>query len=315
MILFSQTREDPSVELTAIEYLNRDDLDIFIIGSGGCTLLSLVSGTDKLRNIDVLDKNIDQLYLVQLKMSLYYDLKVNELYLPFVEGRLNETFMRAILNNLKLLDENCRQYWEKNINLVYEGINRIGAHEKLFRELVNTNFDYERVFNRQRLMDIFEFRDVDNQLKSQFSDHYEGVMDVYKLLYKSPDENYFYNQIMKGEYDGDIPLYIKNMDQKNDAHVYYIHSELLEYMSNTNKKYDIIQISNVADWMEKRNVILLLKLMYRNLNKGGLIIMRKLNGDINLNDIIKASDMYKIIDNTIIDKSYFYKEVIIAQKI
>lgn len=315
MILFSQTREDPQVELKAIEYLKKDNIDIFLIGSGGCTLLSLLSSVDKLRNIDVLDKNREQLYLIQLKMSLYYELEMSEMFLPFIEGRLNERFMWAILNNLKLLDKECKQFWMRNINLIYEGINKIGTYEKLFRELVDSNFDYEKVFDRQKLANLFGFQAVNNTLKCQFSDHFEGVMDVYKLLYQYSNENYFYNQIMKGEYEGDMPLYLQNINRKNDAHVYYINDDLLNYMGYYNKKYDIIQTSNVTDWLDERDVVLLLKLLYKNLNKNGLIIMRKLNSDINLNDLIKRSGMFSIIDSTIIDKSYFYKEVIIAQKV
>ena len=59
----------------------------------------------------------------------------------------------------------------------------------------------------------------------------------------------------------------------------------------------------------------LLQIVYEHLYKNGIVVMRRLNSDINLVNTLRESKLFKILEENVMDKSFFYKEVIIARKI
>ena len=194
-ILFSQVREDPTIELYVINnYLNNKDISGLFIGSGGCTILSVIS--DRIKNIDVVDNNMCQLFLIQLKITIIKYLKNKNKILNFFEGDMNKTEYDNILKDVSNnLSKNCLEYWLNNKDFIYNGINQSGKFEIIFKELVNNNFDFEKVFSRDYLIGIFGESAVINSLNKEFSDHFKEIMNVYKNNYL-PEENYFYYQIL-----------------------------------------------------------------------------------------------------------------------
>lgn len=304
MIQFSQVWQDPSVELKAVNLFNKDNIDFFIIGSGGCTLLSLLNNIN-IKNLFVLDSNQEQIFLIQLKMMLYYNIENKNKYILFIEGKLNHDEVNKIFYNLNL-DEKCKNYWITHIDLIYKGINKIGNFELLLKNLVNNN---------SNIIDNNYSNLISNLSKTSFIEYFDIIIETYKIYYNNPTDNYFYNQIINFEYGNDLPLYLKNYNEKNNANIYYINHDLINFMNKTQKKFDIIQISNITDWMSEYKIIELLRDIYRRLNTNGIIILRRLSSDINLSDILNKINLYLIIDNNVIDKSFFYKEIIIARKI
>lgn len=314
MILFSQVREDPFVELEAIKYLPCDTNNVLMIASGGCTLITLATSS-KIKNIDVIDASQDQLYLVELKLAIFDLINNRNRYIAYIEGDMKKFDMYVYYKKCFLTPE-CRKYWDQRIELIYDGINKIGRFEKLFDELRESNYNFEKVFDRQYLIKIFGENAVINSLNQEFSDHFKNIINTYKKNYNKPDDNYFWSQIAYGYYQDDYPFY---MDYNINPYIQinFIQSNLTNYMNYltyTCNKYDLIQTSNITDWMDKLSVIKILVLIYKALNPHGIVVMRRLNSDINLKKIIKNTNLFNIYDD-IIDKSHFYKEVIIAQKI
>lgn len=312
MILFSQVREDPSVELNAIKLLNKNNLNVFIIASGGCTLLTLASlYANHINKVDALDINVEQIYLTQLKMALFYNLDKDK-YLEFIEGRLDKYEIMQIFESLPLSNR-CRKYWSENKDQLSYGINNIGKYEQLFRELKLSNFDYEKIFDKNYLSSIFGDSAVKHSNITSFSEHFEGILQIYKIYHDQPSDNYFYNQIINNNYQGDMPLYIKNYDNKNNLYVKYINNNLISYMKHNKEKYDFIHISNVTDWMDETHIINLLYDIHQRLIINGLLIIRRLNSDVIIKDILNKIKIYEIVNINTIDKTYFYKEVIVAR--
>ena len=142
-ILFSQVREDPDIELWYINNFvnnldNLDNLDkrYLIIGSGGCTILSLLAHINHDENIiiDVIDQNIEQLYLIKLKISVIKYFNDIDKVLLFFEGNFSEYEYDNIIINLDL-DDKCKTFWKNNMNIIYYGVNRSGVFERLFKVL------------------------------------------------------------------------------------------------------------------------------------------------------------------------------------
>jgi len=318
MIKFSQDRIDPQIELNACAMLDNkiDDIKTLIIGNAGCTLLSLISSKyiSKLNEIDVVDIDENQLYLVQLKVSLFYELENETLYLSFVEGRMDKILMRLLFDNLVTLTNECRMFWLSNMNLIYEGINNVGEWDKLFRKLVKeNNYNYKMTFTDEKIIEIFGKDFL--KLSTKYSEHIKEIMFINKLLYEKPETNYFYNWILKGVYDinNDIPKYIKNYDNAKLLQINYHHNDVISYLLSLdfNKKYDLISLLDVTDNMDKETFEALLFILQAKLSDNGIVVLRRMTGNIILNQIINDFDFFEIIDCTMIDKSYFYKEIIL----
>lgn len=310
-MIFSQVREDPNIEMHCIDLLNSKNIDILCICSGGCNILSMLS--DKINKIDGIDININQLFLTELKMSLCKYFSDKLAIIKFYQGEYDKDEYNNILNLLSLSIE-ARKYWYCNIDKIYYGINRVGKFEQLFRDLVNSNFNYKQIFDRENLIRVFGETAVIHSKKS-FSDHFHNIINTYQNLYM-PDDNYFYNQILYDKYNQkSLPPYLNNLDniKENLYKINLINSSFIQFINNCDSEsYHIIQTSNITDWINKSDMKNLILNIHRVLNKNGIVIMRRLLGDYILEEVV--SKYFKIIDAPL-DKSHFYSEIIIAQKI
>jgi S-adenosylmethionine:diacylglycerol 3-amino-3-carboxypropyl transferase len=307
--MFSQVREDPCIELNIHNKLINNNKRYLIVGSGGCTVLTLLSEIKDDVIIDVVDFNESQLYLIQLKISIicYFKSNINSI-LDFWEGVLPIDRIDYIFNKLKLTDK-CRNYWLNN-NLLHTGINQNGIFERLFKELVKSEFNFELVFDRDNLKEKFGEDSVVNSLNHEFYDHFKNVINKYD----GDETNYFNYQILYNKYDRNyLPPYFYNLSNiiKNIDKINYINDNIFDYISNTNIKYDMIHTSNITDWMNISKCEIFLTNIFDKLQNNGIVIMRKLNGDYELSTLI--SNKFNIIDIPH-DKSEFYNEVIAGQK-
>lgn len=298
MILFSQTREDPNVELSVTSENNH----ILLVGSGGCTVMSLINNNV----VDVVDSNIEQIFLIKLKMHLA---NYADKYLDIICGKnISDDDINNILYNLP---NDIKEYWNNNIDKIKFGINRCGVFEQLFRDLVKSNFNYDVLFDKKYLSSLFSNDAVKHT--EEFKKHFSNVIKKYEDSYK-PCDNYFYNQILYDCYNQDVPIYLNNLDNvvKYNNNVTFHNNTMTEYLlHNVDKKYDIIQISNLLDWMSHSDRKQLIMLCYNALNKNGFIIIRRLNGSYKLSDYL---DEYFILHSNPQDKSHFYSEVAVYKK-
>lgn len=308
--MFSQVREDPTIEINIHNKLIKNNKRYLIVGSGGCTVLSLLSKIkDDVDIIDVIDFSKEQLYLIQLKISIICYFKSNiDGILDFWEGVLPIDRINYIFNKLNLSDE-CRNYWLDN-NLLYTGINQNGIFEQLFKQLINSDFNFELVFDRNNLKDKFGEDSVVNSLNHEFYDHFKNVL--YK--YNNDETNYFNYQILYNKYNRNyLPIYFNNITNiiKNIDKINYINDNIFDYVSKSNIKYDMIHTSNITDWMNISKCETFLSNIFDKLNDNGIVVMRRLNGDYELSKII--SNKFNIIDIPH-DKSEFYNEVVCGKK-
>jgi S-adenosylmethionine:diacylglycerol 3-amino-3-carboxypropyl transferase len=313
-ILFSQVREDPTIEQKYVSKLNsttpnalRDQPSkCLIVCSGGCTLLSIIQDDV---DIDVIDMNIEQIYLTELKLALAKQFNKKPL-LHYLENNVPD----VVVGKLELSDD-CREYWNDNKDSIKLGINNCGKFEVLFRELVKSDFSFEKIFDRDHLTSIFGESAVINSLNNEFYDHFKQVMDYYKSHYNN-SENYFYNQILHGRYDVmDLPPYFNNLDniKTSKSKITMINQNMITYLKKcSDNEYDLIQTSNLSDWMDGGELLVFIKHVHRCLMENGVAIMRRLNSDIKLESVL--GKYFKIIDRPV-DRSHFYKEVLVLAKL
>ncbi len=297
-ILFSQTREDPNVELYGLSKISKNEPNILMVASGGCTLLSLLKNKC---NIDAIDININQIHLCKLKYALTKFLPKNK-YISYIQGTYAKENILKYLN----VNEESYEYWLKNQHYIYNGINNCGVYEKLFALLSNNMFDdmiYERLFSTEFLRKLFGKNAVKNTKK--FDCHFRSRLNK---LFKTHN-NYFKDQILYGRYFNFYPPYIESYDEPYLGNVNYINDNIIQYINNTEKKYDMIHLSNITDWMDSSEIEALFYSCIDKLNSKGIITVRRLNGNYELKKIVDSIENLSYIEYD--DKSCIYNECIV----
>lgn len=348
-IAFSQVREDPELDLFVLNNIKSKRKKILMIGSGGCSILTMLL-SENLKSIDLVDSNSSQIELVKLKIALLKNLSSKE-FINFIEGNDKELIL-SIINEIKEDSFFNENHWSKKLNkdaLLY-GINQIGVFEQLFKELRQSfsvcpmqsynkkewDLAFKTVFNRQNLINSFGEEAVKYSMSKEFVEHFSSVMFNAINKYENKN-NYFLDQIFKGKYNKDRPIYLNEKNKKiilsNIHKINFIHKPFHEYIKETKKEYDFIHTSNITDWLPLDILSELFFDINKKLSTVGLVLSRRLNGDHSLeqimsehfitektvnnnfieNDLTRFSNVDKINlkDN---DKSFFYNEVIVGRK-
>lgn len=319
IVLFSQVREDPQLELHCLEN-SRDNVNVAMIGSGGCILLTLLQSDTKIQRIDVVDSNIAQIFLIQLKIALVKHFSNSEEYIQFIEGKLPIDKSDSVFDKLSLPSV-CKTYWCRNKSDLHNGINKIGKFEQLFSELRTNDFNYEKVFDRTYLESIFGTNAVVHSLNTEFHEHFRKIIATYRNCYNSSEDNYFYHQIMTGEYPAnDRPLYlqprnyniVRNNLVNNSTEIVFHNTTLDNFLETATADYDLIHTSNLIDWMNKESATRLLTQLHNALKPGGFATLRRLNGDLHIASIV--DEQIWTTTSVTNEKSHFYGESVSVQK-
>lgn len=357
-IAFSQVREDPEIDLFILNSIQKKEKKVLMIGSGGCSILTMLLSPD-LNRIDVIDANINQIELIKLKIEALRQLSTMN-YITFVEsdrefklGEYVDSVCKIeLFNRLKESSKYDLSFWdtpEHQIQIKY-GINQIGVFEQLFKslrkELINNpmkkynkedwDLAFEKVFNRENLITAFGEEAVKYSMSKEFTEHFSEVMLNAINEYADLD-NYFLDQVFKGSYDKDLPVYLNKDNKetilKNLNKINFIHAPFHQYVKETKEKYHFVHTSNITDWLPLNILSDLYSDVDSILEEEGVVVSRRLNGDHDLfkiiNDKFKALRHFNDFKNTHVvrnnidfsrtikenDTSYFYSEVLIGEKI
>lgn len=317
-INFAQTREDPNVEINALQSLDTDNLRICLISSGGDTLASIMASEIAINRIDVVDFSMDQIYLAQLKIALIQYYALDDVNVFLCKGSKNSFNILNELSSVKLITKKCYSYWLNHNQMLSKGVNQQGRFEILF-QLLNKE-PIEKCFDHQFLTLIFGENATKYSMKHSFSQHFKNILQTYQQLYANPSDNYFYYQISNNEYPifCDRPIYLtKNI---NEIPVLEWHqSDMLSFLKPLdNDIYHLIHLSNITDWLDPKLLVDLFNEAGRVVRIGGKIIVRRLNSDTELllffNDYYQKHGQYHFDFENVFDKSHFYIETIVLTK-
>ncbi|BCD92272.1 S-adenosylmethionine--diacylglycerol 3-amino-3-carboxypropyl transferase [Francisella halioticida] len=348
-IFFSQVREDPELDLLVFDSVAGNDKNALIIGSGGCSMFSLLM-SDNLDSLDVIDSNYAQIQLIKLKIEAFRQLDT-ESYINFIEHYGSHYSFTQKIDTFNFIKSNSDldlSYWN-NKNRLLEigyGVNQTGIFEQIFknlrdflnRDVINNDskkiFDF--IFDRNYLRDVFGFAAVDYSMHKEFSDHFFEVTK--KALSNYSNNNYFIDQMLEGKYNDFLPIYLNKYNKekivKNLSKISFIHAPFNKYIKNNPQKYNFIHTSNISDWLPTDVLLNFFKNISLCLKSDGKCISRRLNGDHSLNKVISeymlsnsyclrksdvsyntrfsSNDNIHLKDN---DKSFFYSEVIVGSKL
>ncbi|MFB2970736.1 DUF3419 family protein [Aerosakkonema sp. BLCC-F183] len=350
-IAFSQVREDPTIELRVIEHLAAKQghpLRVLLIASGGCTALSLLSSS-AVAQVEAVDLNPAQLHLVELRrQALLYLSLDNQLKLIGADLTATEDDRISIYAQLRSqLPETTRVFWDARIAQIGFGVNRVGRFEQLFREL-SAHFAadgidaltspenaiahprwrtiFETVFERGKLARTFGEAAVNYSMERSFGEHFADMFAIALQRFVAKG-NYFLTQVWGDRYadgvDG-VPLYLQPSVQAKirslGTNRLRLHQgafvEVMPQLAKENK-FDLIQFSNISDWMPLSDLHAMLTSAVSCLQPGGMLIGRRLNGDL---DLAAVMGDFVLVDRQFSaelltsDRSFFYREVVVGVK-
>ncbi len=132
---------------------------------------------------------------------------------------------------------------------------------------------------------------------ASFAEHFKKAFSFSFQIQHQNINNIFNNK----------PLPIPNLNSSSVSFNFIV-DNMLNY--SFDKNYDIIDLSNIGDWMKVEDYALILENAKRHLNPNGSLIVRKLLGDYSLKQLLKDSGFVQIED--IRDYTYFYTECLVA---
>lgn len=272
-ISFFFSREDSKVELNAFEELNVSYPSIFTVCSGGEHIISYLQ-QDKECNITAFDCNPNQLNVLSTKLYYILNKKFTELneYLN-IQGKFEQLF--AHFRNFLRLDKNP-QFSEEHIL-----------------------YACQQVFNEKTLTAVFGEDAVKYSKGQSFIEHFYNAISNGLFDINSMSDNIVYNEKL---FDYTLPL-------NKNSQITYQWGNVKDYIFD--RAYDIIDLSNVGDWMTTEEFISIIQNAKNALTDNGTLIVRKLLGNYNLADILKN---HGFIVSSCFDDTLFYSEVYTCKK-
>ncbi len=346
-IAFSQVREDPLTEWRVLNQLasHKSELRVLLIASGGCTALSLLAHP-AVNTVAAIDINPAQLHLVELRRQALQHLSLPEQRRLLGIDPAPEAELLALYDRLRpYLPVATGTFWDERAEQISFGLNRVGRFEQLFRELALRftaigldplqNPDqaishpqwqsiFEQVFERDKLAQTFGAAAVDYSMERSFGEHFADVF-AQALRRYHPEDNYFLTQVWRDTYPDRpeaVPLYLMPTIQRailqagaDRLHLHQGSFETLLPQLTADAKFDLIQFSNISDWMPPNQLHAILATMVNSLYPGGALLGRRLNGDHHLATMM--ADHLRVdeaLSQELLaaDRSYFYREIVVG---
>lgn len=245
------------------------------------------------------------------------------------------------LMNLTLLDINPHQLKlaEKKITCIKNkgdlsddlSIYNVGKFEKIFTFLKNslTHDELEAIAHKEvlalaklkficdnafsnRMLEIVFTENATKYSKESFSDHFYQLMVKQIAWYFETKPTC--SNIGSIFFDTAPIDYQVHIDPRNA--ITYYNGDFLSFFNdskNSENHFDLIDLSNISDWMPFNDMKKIVETAFSRLNKGGAMIGRKLLGDYQWSQL-QQSLPYSTI-TPVIDTTLFYTECVLIKKL
>lgn len=274
-VQFAVTREDP---LVAIELVKQFSIKrLLMIASGGCCAFSLKSVFPEL-NIHLLDANAQQIYLVKSKITaLKQQSNLSERF------NINNDDPKGLnaCGNFESLFRGFRLFLHefvtehKEIQDFFNG--RIAQHNYLSKLRLNTYWTvaFDMFFSDVLLNTMFGPEVTQHAEKNSYSAYFRKIFET-AIIREDYMSNYFLHHVLLGcyleRYEA-LPQYLQS--SPSNTNFKFIHNKLEQV--NSFVGYDLIDLSNIFDWMADEIIDTICKKISQQSKIGTIVIFRQLN--------------------------------------
>lgn len=293
---FYYGREDTSIAKNFLQSWNdlkiknndKRQANVLTICSGGENAIELLS-MEYGHNITLLDINPNQLILAKEKIeSIQKDNNLSKDLMIFNTGKFEKIF----------------SFVKKSFT--YEELEQISLENPL--ALNKFKWICDNAFSN-RILEIVFTDNATKYSKDNFSDHFYSLfVKQIKWYFKNKPE---FSNVGSIFFNTEPINYQVKINPDNSIN--YYHGDFLSFFKESDTKFDLIDLSNISDWMPFGEMQKIVFTAYSNLNKDGVIVGRKLLGDYNWIDLqkdLKYSTLLPLIDCT-----SFYSECVFIKKL
>ena len=328
-IAFSQVREDPQLDLHALQNI-KPDARILMIGSGGDTLLHLAT-SHSFKSIDVVDANASQLKLCRLKCKLLEFSTNKRLQLLGHKDYDPELRLQEVTQVCRELDIDAKDLGPTEI-IAHEGLDYLGRFERLFLEIQKNLKHTQKKLRQAQVLDPKSQRELQETFQEffalptlvslfgpeatqnpqqDFDKHFLAQTQKFianPTAYDSP----FLHQFLCGAFQQKTyAWHDSNLQDLNPAikfHQVPMHEHLKTSAKNS---YDFIHLSNILDWLSVDEARDLLKNVKRCLSPEGKVLIRQLNSKLDIRGCAPFLNWDKKISEYYLqkDQSFFYRQI------
>jgi S-adenosylmethionine-diacylglycerol 3-amino-3-carboxypropyl transferase len=267
---------------------------MLIVGSGGCSLLNLSLLNPKI-NYTILEPNPVQIELIKKKMSTS---DVKNFQKLCQKGNFESLFrqLKSFWNEFILAEDE----WKKLLQLPLK--ERRKKLALIFKNKYWTT-SFELFFHDSILLSMFGPMAIQHAPKGSYPKYFQKKIE-HGLERDDADTNYFLHHILFGEFlKQSLPPYFL---EKNKARFVFI-QKTLQQMSHFHT-YDLLQVSNIFDWMPESDIKNVAKKIDKNCKKGAVIFWRQLNNQRNFEEYFTSFSFQAIMAKKLLtkDRSLFY---------
>lgn len=281
-IKYANCWEDADILLNALA--PKEDSNILSIGSGGDNSFALLTTNPK--KLTIVDYNIYQIYLIELKIAAFQVLEYNDLkqFLGFEPHKNRFVFYQGLKH---LLSNNCKSYWNINQIKIDQGIIFSGKFENYFRIFrkwilpfmaskktisnffAGTQSEKQKAIYAKRI-DSFAIKGL---LKFYFSKKVMGKLGRSKKHFSQVDDNIsgflihkmrefilndqshangYIRFIAMGSFGKNLPFYIRKENYeriKSNLHKIELKHGIVEEVLDKDIRYDSFNLSNIFEYM------------------------------------------------------------------
>lgn len=347
-LAFSRSWGDPDVEVALVERLESSregPLRAALVASGGCTALALLACA-RMERVDAVDLNPAQLHFVELRRRATDHLRQDEQLELLGYSEASGAEREALYQRLRFaLPEATRAFWDARTEEVRYGLARVGRLETLLGELAERllehgldpvqrpaealghpewNRTFEQVFDRGRLALAFGAAAVAYSTERSFSAHFSARFADALRRSRAKRNPFLARLFSLPLVEEDLPLCLREAAQDEiraggldrlRLHGGPFLGRLLALHDDSGQGYDLVDLSDLLDWMPVTERYAVVRKLASVLRPGGMVVARRFNGDGSLVQVLKSHldvDTALSAELTEKERSPVYREVVVA---
>jgi len=288
-IQFATVREDPSLELEVLTRYPRQNA--LIIGSGGCTALSLNALLPSLK-ITVLDPNPAQLQLIEAKVHALENLSGwQRLHRFNVES--NDPDGLSECGNFESLFRGLRRFlWDLVMSEddMHTMFTQPLHFSRLSTQLINHPYwpvVFQMYFCEPLLNTMFGPQATQHAPSNSYPAYFQRRFED-GLKRSDAFDNPFLHHVLVGHYfnrPAALPAFLRGNTPAID--LTHVCSTIDDSVDLT--KFDFIGLSNILDWMDTSDIQFLLEKIRSEANQGTIVMWRQLNNTEDLRGLLRTN--------------------------
>ena len=309
-IQFAVVREDPLVEAAIIEKFKIKKL--LLVCSGGCSVLSLKALFPDL-NICAFDFNQAQIDLTQAKLNHLKQTKTfNQVFNiedPTATG-LNQC------GNFESLFRGFRDFIfdfildKESMRLIFSE-EEIKSSNTLLFEHRYWPVAFSLFFSDPLLQTMFGEAAIQHAPRGSYPRYFQQVFEK-GLKTKGAHKNYFLHHVLLGHYINQpecLPYYLTHPNNLN-VNLDFIHGPIQAVEDL--KSFDLIQLSNIMDWMSEDENKVIADYITKNTSSGAILLIRQLNNEQSVLSYFPDFELDQPLSESLysIDRSLFYSSIL-----